>query len=530
MQRQAPQDRRFITTAIPYVNAAPHIGFALEVVQADALARFYRAAGADTRLLAGTDENSIKNVQAAAREGIAVAELVRRNAALFQALRQHLNLSYDDFIRTSDDPRHRPGAEQLWNACAEGGDIYRKAYRGLYCQGCEQFYTSEDLTDGRCPEHETVPELVEEENWFFRLSRYEDRLRELYDRGDIDILPANRRGEVLAWIERGLEDFSISRSATRAHGWGIPVPGDPDQVMYVWFDALANYITALGYATNDRLFRTWWQGNGSREHVIGKGITRFHAIYWPAILLSAGLQPPTRILVHGYVTVDRRKIGKSAGNAVDPAPLAAAFGADALRYYLLRHIPSSSDGDFSRDRLAQAYQSELADQLGNLTHRTLSMIDRYCGGAIPEPPSRDWRSDPLVESTEHLKDKVGAHIQRFAFDQALDEIWATVADANRYVSERQPWTLAKPSATGDCDATDSLRGCLFSLAAALQTIATCISPLLPATGGLLSTKLGCTPPPRGAGHHAQLPGCRVEAETQLFPKDLPRVTLPPGSS
>ena len=342
MQNQAPNRpiRRYVTTAIPYVNATPHIGFALEVIQADTLARFYRASGNRVRLLAGTDENSIKNVHAAEIEGISVLQLVERNAASFRALQQHLHLSYDDFIRTSSDPRHRPGAERLWKACADSGDIYKKAYHGLYCQGCEQFYKLGELTDGRCPEHETALEIVEEENWFFRLSRYEDRLRELYNRDEIEILPETRRNEVLAWIERGLEDFSISRSATRARGWGIPVPGDQDQVMYVWFDALANYITALGYATNDDLFSEYWEGNTSREHIIGKGITRFHAVYWPAILKSAGQNLPTRILVHGYVTVDGRKISKSSGNAVDPVPLAAEFGTDALRYYLLRHCRS----------------------------------------------------------------------------------------------------------------------------------------------------------------------------------------------
>ena len=523
MQNQIPTShiRRFVTTAIPYVNATPHIGFALEVVQADTLARFYRAAGVGVRLLAGTDENSIKNVQAADREGIPVSELVGRNATSFRALQQHLDLSYDDFIRTSVDPRHKPGAERLWRACVESGDIYKKAYRGLYCQGCEQFYKPGELTDGRCPEHETTLEVVEEENWFFRLSRYEGRLRKLYDQGKIEILPNTRRGEVLAWIEQGLEDFSISRCATRARGWGIPIPGDQDQVMYVWFDALANYITALGYATSDRLFSEYWEGDASREHVIGKGITRFHAIYWPAILLSAGLRLPTRILVHGYVTVDGRKISKSLGNTVDPAPLAAEFGADALRYYLLRHIRSSGDGDFSRDRLEQAYQSELADQLGNLAHRTLSMIERYCDGSIPEPPKEDWQSDSLIQSAGRLKRRVAAHILNFAFDQALDEIWVYVAEANRYVSEKQPWALAKSSASGDCNATASLRDCLFSLAVALQTIAVCISPLLPGTSRLLSKKLGCIIRSYQVGQYAELAGCIIEADTQLFPKERP---------
>jgi methionyl-tRNA synthetase len=276
----------YITTAIPYVNAAPHIGFALEVVQADTLARLYRRQGYNVRLQAGTDENSIKNVQAADAAGIPVTELVEQNAARFIALKTSLGLSYDDFIRTSADERHRSGVERLWKACFESGDIYKRAYSGLYCTGCEQFYKSGDLDEGRCPEHGTKPKLIEEENWFFRLSRYEDASRELYSRGQIEIIPETRRNEVLSWIDSGLEDFSISRSATRARGWGIPVPDDPDQVIYVWFDALANYLTALGYGSDDNNLLRWWTQAASREHVIGKAITRSHAVYWPAMLLT----------------------------------------------------------------------------------------------------------------------------------------------------------------------------------------------------------------------------------------------------
>jgi methionyl-tRNA synthetase len=390
--RSAASTNRYITTAIPYVNAPPHIGFALEVVQADTLARLYRQQGYNVRLQAGTDENSIKNVQAADAAGVPVAELVQQNVAHFIAMKKILDLSYDDFIRTSADPRHRRGVEQLWHACFARGDIYKRAYSGLYCTGCEQFYKITDLDEGRCPEHAIRPEPIEEENWFFRLSRYEDALRELYAQREIEIIPAPRRNEVLSWIDGGLEEFRISRSATRARGWGIPVPGDPAQVIYVWFDALANYLTALGYGSNSGNLARWWTQVASREHVIGKGITRFHAVYWPAMLLSAGLPVPTRILIHGYVTAEGRKIGKSTGNAVDPVPLAKELGADALRYFLLRHIRSTGDGDFSHARFRQAYQSELAGQLGNLVHRVLSMIERYCGRITPAPlPAVSWR-------------------------------------------------------------------------------------------------------------------------------------------
>jgi methionyl-tRNA synthetase len=510
---------RYITTAIPYVNAAPHVGFALEIVQADALARFYRMSGDDVRFLSGTDENSIKNVQAADAAGAAVAELVERNAAHFQALRETLDLSFDDFIRTSADARHRPGAERLWNVCCENGDIYKRAYRGLYCTGCEQFYKPDELFDGRCPEHGTMPEEVEEENWFFRLSRYTDRLREIYARREIEIVPQSRRNEVLAWIEAGLEDFSISRSAKRARGWGIPVPGDPEQVIYVWFDALANYITALGYGTNETLLSRYWREASSREHVIGKGIIRFHAVYWPAMLLSARLRLPTRILVHGYVTVEGRKIGKSAGNVIDPTPLAATFGTDALRYYLLRHIRSTEDGDFSQERFRQAYDSELAGQLGNLAHRVLSMVERYCDGFIPVPPVGFGESDRLLRSAAELPPTVAVHLQAFAFDRALDANWAFIAEANRYVSDEAPWGLAKAAASSDREAATApeaqLHGTLFSLSASLLTVAKCIAPLLPGASRKLFDKVGKS---RHRTDLRALVGRRVEVGEPLFPK------------
>jgi methionyl-tRNA synthetase len=509
---------RYITTAIPYVNAAPHIGFALEVVQADALARLYRQQGYDVRLQAGTDENSIKNVQAADAASTPVAELVEQNARKFSALKTDLDLSYDDFIRTSADERHRRGVERLWKACFERGDIYKRAYSGLYCTGCEQFYKPGDLDDGRCPEHGTKPELIEEENWFFRLSRFEGALRGLHARREIEVIPETRRNEVLSWIDGGLEDFSISRSATRARGWGLPVPGDPDQVIYVWFDALANYLTALGYGSDDDNLVRWWTQAASREHVIGKGITRFHAVYWPAMLLSAGLPVPTRILVHGYVTAEGRKIGKSTGNAIDPAPLAKELGADALRYFLLRHIRSTGDGDFSHARFRQAYDSELAGQLGNLVHRVLSMIERYCGGTTPAPPDGFVEADRLLLGANQLPGNIAADLHAFAFDRALDEIWAFVADANRYVAEEAPWDLAKVSVSNDREAAAAsearLRGILFSLSASLLTIAKCIAPLLPDASRKLRQKLGAT----DGQCSNTLAGRRIEVGMPLFPK------------
>jgi methionyl-tRNA synthetase len=312
--------RHYITTTIPYVNAPPHLGFALELVQADTLARHRRQRGDDVRLLSGTDDNSLKNVLAAEAEGIDVQSLVDRNAEAFAALRGPLALSLDDFIRTSRDPRHRVGVERLWRRCAAAGDLYRKHYEGLYCVGCEQFYAEAELVDGRCAEHGTEPQLVAEENWFFRLSRHAGRLHELIADGTLRVEPAARRNEVLSLIAGGLHDFSVSRSHTRARGWGIPVPGDPTQVVYVWWDALGNYVTSLGYGADDPAYEQWWVTSERRTHLIGKGVVRFHAVYWPAMLLSAGLPLPTDILVHDYLTVDGRKISKSGGTTVDRSP------------------------------------------------------------------------------------------------------------------------------------------------------------------------------------------------------------------
>ncbi len=354
--------RVYLSTTIPYVNSRAHIGHALELVQADVLARHHRRIGDEVRFQSGTDDNSLKNVLAASAEGISTRALVNRNASAFAELREHLSLSFDDFIRTSSDPRHRPGVERLWRACEASGDLYRKTYEGLYCVGCEQFYTEAELDHGNCPDHGTAPQVVAEENWFFRLSKHADRLHDEISSGRLRIEPASRRNEVLGFIAGGLADFSASRSIARARGWGIQVPGDPTQVIYVWWDALGNYITSLDYgaerfaseapgrgpAERSSEYERWWAGADRRVHVVGKGVLRFHAVYWPAILLSAGEPLPTEIFVHDYLTIDGRKISKSApagagriggaGHGNDPVALTGAYGADALRWWLLREV------------------------------------------------------------------------------------------------------------------------------------------------------------------------------------------------
>jgi len=485
-----------ITTAIPYVNAKPHIGFALEMIQGDVLARHRRSQGYDVRFQAGTDENSLKNVLAAEHAGIPVQDFVDRNAAAFLDLDRVLGLSVDDYIRTSCDPRHRPGVDRLWLACAASGDLYQKHYEGLYCTGCEQFYKPEDLDHGQCREHRTAAERISETNYFFRLSRYQQQLLDLIRTDRIEIVPRVRKNEVLRWIEDGLEDFSVSRSSTRAHGWGLPVPGDPDQVIYVWFDALANYITALGYDGDQGAYRDHWQGALAREHVIGKGITRFHALYWPAMLLSAGLPLPTRIYVHGYVTVDGQKISKSLGTAIDPVPLVETYGADALRYYLLRHVRTGEDGDFSPTRLARSYQSELAGQLGNLAHRTASMLARY-RVELRASGERIVPSDPVLRSSHcALGARVDRFIEAYAFHEALAAIWETIALANKSIADAAPWTLAKRVDKADTTreaarAKDRLDRSLLEVVDALRAIAGALEPFMPATGARLRHQFGC---------------------------------------
>jgi methionyl-tRNA synthetase len=479
--------RFYITTAIPYVNGDPHLGHALEFVQADVLARHRRLRGDKVRFLSGTDDNALKNVDAAVAAGLPVAEFVAEKAQRFVDLAELLQLSNDDLIRTSTDPRHRPGVERLWRACAEAGDLYQRDYEGLYCSGCEAFVLPDDLADGRCPEHGETPELIVERNWFFRLSRYQEALLGVIESGRLRIEPEHRRNEVLAFTKSGLTDFSVSRAQERARGWGIPVPDDPEQVIYVWFDALANYITALGNGFDD-IYREWWRKSDERLHLIGKGIIRFHAIYWPAILLSAQQPLPTTIFVHDYLTVEGQKLSKSLGTAVDPFRLVDRYGTDALRWWFLRDVPRNGDADF-REALVAARANELADGLGNLINRTIALVSRN----RPEGPPQisDWpvEAAPLCARCSELPSAIDKALAAFDLRAATAALWEVVAEGNRFVSATQPWELAKTIRTGDSQASERLDAVLATLLKACRVITHELSPFLPLGAERIATAL-----------------------------------------
>jgi len=519
----AVQDRYYITTAIPYVNSTPHIGFALEITQTDSFARYRRLRGDDTYFLTGTDENSLTNVLAAEREGISTDKLVERNSQRFLDLREHLDLSFDQFIRTAADPLHKAGVERIWRAVQEAGDIYKKNYSGLYCVRCEQYYSSSELIDGMCPEHGIPPELIEEENYFFRLSRYADQLYDLISSDRYRVIPESRKNEVLSFISRGLDDFSVSRSRQRARDWGIPVPGDPSQVIYVWFDALTNYITALDYAHDGPKYRHYWVENPHRVHTIGKGIIRFHAIYWPAMLLSARVPLPETLFVHGYINVEGAKISKSLGNVVDPVELVKNWGTDAVRYYLLRAVSPTGDANFTHEYFQSLYESDLADKLGNLLNRTVSMIGRYRDGAIPAPDQTSDLERPLHELAAQLPAAVSDALDAYDPQTALEAIWELVTRTNKYVEESAPWTLAKQARTGDAEADGRLSTTLYTLAESLRLIATLLDPLLPSTARKIRQQLGLSAEEHEAWR-ARLQWGRTAAGTQvsraepIFPK------------
>ena len=425
----------YITTAIDYVNGKPHIGHALEKIQADVLARYHRAKGEDVWFLTGTDEHGAKIARSAEALGKDPSVFVDEMSKEFRKLKDVLNLSWDDFIRTSDRERHWPGAQKLWNKMREAGDLYKKTYEGLYCVGHEAFVTEKDLVDGKCRDHARAPERIQEENWFFRLSKYGSEIEKRIAGDELRIVPESRKNEILSLIREGLEDVSFSRPA-KDLSWGIPVPNDPDHTMYVWCDALSNYITAIGYGGRDENnFLSWWP---AEAHVIGKDILRFHAAIWPGMLLSAGIPLPRSIVVHGFITVEGQKMSKTIGNVIDPVGLVEKYGIDPVRYYLLREIPSGEDGDFSYEKFEQRYNGDLANGLGNLVARVTTLGQNISPVAFLEQDVRE----SIGATLEAARTSYENLMMSGRFNQALQAVWEIISETDKQINDDKPWTLS----------------------------------------------------------------------------------------
>lgn len=523
-----PQFPLFLSTAIPYVNAAPHVGHALELLQADALCRHQRQRGRDVRLTGGTDDHSLKNARAAERLGIPTEQLVAEHGETFRRLQGALGVELDDYVHTSRDPRHAPAVQALWQRCAANGDLYSKAYTGRYCTGCEAFLSEAELVNGCCPTHREPAEEVQETNWFFKLSRYQEPLLEALASGALRIEPRERFNEVESFVRGGLLDFSVSRSRARARNFGIGVPGDDSQVVYVWFDALANYLSGLGFPEKTlELERYWSEAPAAREHLIGKDILRFHAVYWPAILLSAGLPLPSAIKAHGFVTLEGNKIGKSQGNAIDPFELVERFGVDAVRFYFLRHVHTTRDSDFRVERLIEAHDSELAGKIGNLLQRVTTLALRHPSLALTPgraAPSQDDRE--LENAAERAYSEVVRACDGFALQEALAGIVELAAAANRYADAQEPWTLSRraksaktPEAAADLLA--QLGHVLWRLCEALRLTAILLAPFLPSASRTIIERLGATETELTAltrARYGRGPRFRPRAGAALFPR------------
>lgn len=522
-----PRTSLFLSTAIPYVNAAPHVGHAFELLLADALARHRRQRAQQVLLTGGTDDHSLKNARAAAARGITTRALVTEHGATFRRLQAALSVELDEYLHTSSDARHAPAVRALWQRCGERGDLYTKDYVGRYCVGCEAFLEDGDLLDERCPVHLEAPEQVRERNWFFRLSRYQEPLLEALETGQLRVLPSERHAEVSSFVRRGLLDFSVSRDRARSRDWGIGVPGDPTQVVYVWFDALASYLSVLGFPESTPKLTQFWENPGNREHLIGKDVLRFHAVYWPAILASAGLALPSAIRVHGYITLGGSKIAKSSGQTVDPFELVERFGVNAVRFYFLRHLHSTKDSDFRLERLIEAHDSELAGKLGNLLQRATALALRHPALALRRsgaaPSDVDVR---LRDAAARALRDVPAAVDELAIHRALACILDLVAEANRYADAQEPWTLSRraiacktPQAGADLSA--QLAHVLWHLLEALRVSAILLAPFLPDAAHGIVSRLGVPAAQLSNLSRARFGGVgrfRPVAGPPLFPK------------
>ena len=465
----------YITTAIPYVNAAPHIGHALEFIQTDVIARYHRQKGDEVLLLSGSDENAIKNVQAAEQAGVPTQQFIDENAELFRKLAGVLGVQFDVFQKGSDK-EHYVSSQKLWELCSNAGDIYKKLYEGLYCVGCETFYAKDELNENQeCFEHPGKKlEMVAEENYFFKLSKYQDKLVGLIEKDELRIVPATRKNEVLSFLQQPLQDISISRSNERAKNWGVSVPSDDLQRMYVWFDALNIYQSGIGFGFNEETYKKWWPAD---VHVIGKGISRFHAVYWPAFLLSAGLSLPKTLFVHGYITVDGQKMSKTLGNVIDPFELVEKYGTDAVRYFFSREIPSTEDGDFSYEKFEGRYNADLAGGLGNLVARVVTLATREISND-QFLISKQFSNKQFQNLIEKTRDEVQQILDEFQFSVALDKIWEIIHFCDKYIEEKRPW-----------EESDHQKEVIGDLLLAVSHIAEFLQPFLPKTSEKITQQL-----------------------------------------
>lgn len=475
---QPKTNKFYITCAIPYVNASPHVGHALEFVQGDTIARYHKLLGEDVLLLSGGDENALKNVQAAEKVGKPIQEFVDENTQKFFALTKQLNCQFDIWQKGSDKKHHFPASQKLWQLCQAAGDIYRKKYEGLYCVGCEAFYTPKELDENNeCFEHPGKKlEKVSEENYFFALSKYEKQLIDFIQTDKLKIIPEERKNEVLVFLKDGLNDISISRSNERAKNWGVPVPGDSKSRLYVWFDALNIYQSGVGFGWDEKKYKKWWPAD---VHVIGKGITRFHAVYWPAFLLSAKLPLPKSIFVHGYFTVDGQKIAKTLGNVIDPIALIEKYGTDALRYYLLAKFSPFSDGDFSKEKLKDVYNADLANGLGNLVSRVAKLAEIN-------------NINTNKAGVKELDKFISEPLSRYRFDWALEEIWKKIKILDTKINTEKFW-----------EDTKAKTGSLVKVIAGIRQIAFDLKPFLPETAEKIAK---------------QFAGPRIQSAALLFPR------------
>ncbi len=459
MSNSKNQRKFYITTAIDYANGKPHLGHALEKIQADVLARYNRLIGNNTFFLTGTDEHGSKILRTAEKQGKDVQNFVDENTEEFKKLWATLNISYDEFIRTSDKEKHWGGAHALWNKIFKKGNLKKDKYIGLYCVGCEAYVTEKDLVDGRCPNHDIEPEKIEEENYFFKISNYIDEIKFKIESDELKIIPESRKNEILAMVNNGVGDISFSRPKEKL-SWGIDVPNDDTQIMYVWCDALSNYISALGFGSeNDENYKTFWPAD---VHVVGKDILRFHAIIWPAMLLSAELPLPKKIFVHGFLTLDGKKMSKSLGNIIDPTDLVNEYGADALRYYLLREVTPFEDGNITMEKFKEAYNANLANGLGNLVSRIMKMAEINLNESVERP-------EPIPF------DKIYTEaLDNFEFNKATDLIWKKIGELDMRIQETQPFKLIKED-------REKAIEIIKKLVQDLYVIARLLNPIMPET-------------------------------------------------